>query len=466
MAITFKGGVHAAELKNTRRSRIERMPAPALVTIPLSQHIGASAQPLVKVGDKVDMGQPIGDAPGLCCTVHSSVSGRVRELKTTFTPKGESVQNVIIENDGEDRLYGGIAPFSKKLHDTTADEIIAVIRSAGITGLGGAAFPTHAKISSSLGKVKHIYINCCECEPYITANHRLLLEDPAAVLNGTKILMKALGLRRADIAIEDNKLDAVTKLEKLTADSDLFRIHVLRTKYPQGDERQLIYALTGLEIPTGKLPADVGCVVFNAETAAAVYNAFARGMPLIERIVTVDGDCVKKPMNLSVRIGTPIIDVLNFCGGLKKPLSKLVTGGPMMGMAQWDINAPVTKTVNAILALSKANNGLSDEEPACIRCGRCVEVCPMRLMPSYFAAYAAAGDLETCEKFDVMSCVECGACSYICPGNVPIVQYNHMAKVKIKEMRQTMQAAKEAASTDAANVKETAEEGGSENGKR
>nr|MBQ4320182.1 electron transport complex subunit RsxC [Clostridia bacterium] len=446
---TFKGGVKVAELKNTRRSSIVRMTPPQVLVIPLTQHIGRPAQACVKPGDTVDMGQPIGIMPEgeLGGIVHSSVSGRVTEIRSATTPSGDTIQHVVIENDFEDRLWSGVTPFTKRLQDTTADEIIEVIKNAGITGMGGAMFPTHEKTRTSLGRVKHLFINCAECEPYITANHRLLLEQPEAVLGGTKILLKAFGLRHADIAVEDNKLDVANLLDKLTVSTDLFRIRVMKTKYPQGDERQLIYALIGVEVPTGKFPADVGCVVFNAETAAAVYNAFAAGMPMIERIVTVDGDCIKKPMNLSVRIGTPFSEVIKYCGGLKRPIVKLISGGPMMGSAQWDIDTPVIKGTNGIIALSKKQTETIPETAACIRCGRCVGVCPMHLMPTYFAAYAAAGELEMCEKFDVMSCVECGACSYVCPGSVPIVQYNRMAKAKLREMKQTMQTAREAAST-------------------
>jgi len=446
---TFKGGVKVAEYKNTKRSKIVKMTPPLILTIPLTQHIGKPAQPCVKPGDIVDMAQPVGIMPDgeLGAPVHSSVSGKVLEIRSAYTPSGSTVQHVVIENDFEDRLWKGIVPFDKKLHDTTPEEIIEVIKNAGITGMGGAMFPTHAKIQSALGNVKHMFINCAECEPYITANHRLLLEQPMAVLNGTKILLKAFGLRHADIAVEDNKIDVANLLDKLTVSTDLFRIKVMKTKYPQGDERQIIYALTGVEVPTGKFPADVGCVVFNAETAAAVYNAFASGMPMIERIVTVDGDCVKKPMNLSVRIGTPFSEVIRYCGGFKRPLAKLISGGPMMGSAQWDVNAPVIKGTSAVIALSKRQLEKIPDTAACIRCGRCVGVCPMHLMPTYFAAYAAAGELDMCEKFDIMSCVECGACSYVCPGNVPIVQYNRMAKAKIREMKQTMQTAREAAST-------------------
>ena len=256
MAFTFRGGVHIDENKNTRRCQVEKMPPPAKVTIPMSQHIGAPCLPLVKAGDKVDRGQIIGDvAAGLGCPVHASVSGTVDKIVEITTPAGSRVKAVTIISDGEMRLFPELKPFEKRLTDTTGDEIISIVRRAGISGMGGATFPTYAKIQSAVGKVKHMFINCAECEPYITANHRLLLENPAAVINGAKILLKALGLRSCDIAVEDNKADAIEKLEKMTADSELVNIAVLKTKYPQGDERQLIYAMTGIELPAEKLPA-------------------------------------------------------------------------------------------------------------------------------------------------------------------------------------------------------------------
>ncbi|MBR6708089.1 MAG: RnfABCDGE type electron transport complex subunit C, partial [Clostridia bacterium] len=353
MAYTFRGGCHVAEHKNTRRCQIEKMPAPKQVSIPLSQHIGVHAKPLVSVGDYVYRGQVIGDVDaGLGCPVHASVSGKVIALDTRNNANAQPIVHVVIENDEQMTLDPSICPHPRKLSETSTEEIIEIIRRAGISGMGGATFPTYAKIQSALGKVERLIVNCAECEPYITANHRLLLENPEAVVNGTKILLKALGLRHADIAVEDNKLDAINRLEAVVAGSRLIAIRKMKTKYPQGDERQLIYALTGRELPAGKLPADVGCVIFNAETCAAVFSAFAYGMPLIERIVTVDGDCIVNPKNLLVPIGTPCLDVINACGGLRRSPHKLIFGGPMMGAAQWDIQAPVTKGVSAILVFS------------------------------------------------------------------------------------------------------------------
>ena len=433
MPFTFKGGIHIDEHKNTRRSQIRRMPAPAEVFIPLLQHIGAPCEPCVKAGDRVLRGQIIGRPNGLGVPVHSSVSGTVKEICVRHDARGRAVQTVRIENDGENTLAPTVRPYVGSLAEAKSEDIIAIIKNAGICGMGGAGFPSYAKIESAVGKAEVLIINCAECEPYITANHRLLLENPASVVNGTKILLKALGISRAVIAIEDNKLDAANKIEELIAEEEMIEVKVLKTKYPQGDERQLIYVITGKQLPAGKLPADVGAVIFNTETTASVYQAFAHGMPLIERTVTVDGDCINNPKNVLVPIGTPVSALIEFCGGYRKEPKKLVNGGPMMGSALWDTDSPVTKTTSAILALSKKASYSLREDYACIRCGKCVSVCPMRLMPIYLAQYSKAGNLERCEEFDVSSCIECGSCTYTCPGQVPIVQLIRVAKGKIRE---------------------------------
>lgn len=444
MSYTFHGGLHINEHKNTRRCQVEKMPAPKFVSIPMSQHIGAPATPTVKPGDTVDRGQVIGVVEaGLGAPVHSSVSGRVKEIIEKNSATAQKIRTVVIENDGEDRLSPDIVPWTKPLAETTTDEIIEIVRKAGISGMGGATFPTYAKLKSALGKVDTIIVNCAECEPYITANHRLLLENPDAVIGGLKILLKAFSLREGTIAVEDNKLDAINLLEEHLVGSDLIKVKVLKTKYPQGDERQIIYALTGKELPAGKLPADVGCCVFNAETCAAIFNAFAYGMPLIERIVTVDGDCIKTPKNLSVPLGTSYLDLIECCGGLTREPKKIISGGPMMGFAQWDISGVVTKGTSAILAFSEDVENESGLAATCIRCGRCVRGCPMHLMPSYLAMFSMQGKLDMAESFDVISCVECGTCSYNCPGHVPIVQYIRAAKGQIGDRRRAEKAALE-----------------------
>ncbi len=464
MALTFHGGIHIHEHKETARCMIEKLPPPQSVAIPMLQHIGAPAKPIVKPGDIVDKGQVIGVVEtGLGCPVHASISGKVTGFGERYTAAGVKIQIVQIENDFEDRLAPDIKPWEKKLSDTTTDEIIEIVRKAGISGLGGATFPTHAKIKSALGKVEHIIVNCAECEPYITANHRLLLEQPDSVINGLKILMKAFSLRKGEIAVEDNKPDAIDKLRERLAGSDLIRVSELETKYPQGDERQLIYALTGKELPAGKLPADVGCCVFNAETCAAVFRAFAEGMPLIERVVTVSGDCVKNPKNVLVPLGTAYSDLLEFCGGLTRTPQKLICGGPMMGNARWDFDNPVSKGTSAMLVLSGKQYPRNEQKPTCIRCGRCVRACPMRLMPNYLASFAKQGRLAEAEEFDIMSCIECGSCSYSCPGHVHIVQYIRAAKGQINDHKRAMAAALANSQTNSA---ERSDKNGSEAGSK
>ncbi|MBR6645683.1 MAG: electron transport complex subunit RsxC [Clostridia bacterium] len=438
MAFTFNGGTHPKENKNTREKKIVRLTPPALVSIPLSQHIGAPCRALVKPGDKVLKGQMIGDVENaLGVPVHASVSGTVKQIISKRMPDDRVIENIIIENDFEDTLSPDIVPCEKTIKELTTDEIVEAVRRAGISGMGGATFPTYAKIASAAGKVHTMIINCCECEPYICANHRLMLENPSGIIGGAVILMKALGLRTCDIAIEDNKMDAVAVMEREISKKDpsMFNIRVMKTKYPQGDERQLIFALKYIEIPTGKLPADVGCIVFNAETCYSVYRALTEGMPLVERIVTVDGDCIAKPKNVLAPIGASYMDLIDFCGGLKATPKKIINGGPMMGTAQWDIYGSVTKGTSAVLVLSDRTAAPYTSDGMCIHCGKCVSVCPMHLYPSYFAMFTRADDFEECKKYDIMSCVECGSCTYGCPGGVPIVQLIRSAKVRVRAMK-------------------------------
>lgn len=433
MLKTFKSGLHVPEFKNTKKSPIKDFLAPKIVSVPMQQHIGAPATPKVSKGDRVYVGQMIGNFDsGLSCPVHASVSGTVLDIeyRPSYTGYGKTA-HVIIENDFSDTVHPDIKPYPGKLSEASTEEIIEIVKNAGISGMGGAAFPTYAKIASAVGKAKDIIINCAECEPYITANHRLMLEEPDRLIGGVRILMKALGLSHAILAVEDNKKDAAEVLSKKLALDLSIEVAVLKTKYPQGDERQLIYALKGVELPAGKLPADVGCVIFNAETCAAVYIAFTTGIPLIHKIVTVDGDAICEPKNIRVPIGTSYKDIFDFCGGTKDNISRIISGGPMMGASQWDYNAVVMKNTSAILVLSEEHDITIAENSSCIHCGKCVSVCPMHLMPNYLAAFAKADNMEMCEKFNILSCVECGCCTYICPGRVPIVQHIRNKKVQI-----------------------------------
>ena len=442
MAKTFKGGIHVPDEKNTKNLPITEFPAPKTVSIPMQQHIGAPATPLVKKGDAVCVGQIIGRFDnGLSCPVHASVSGTVKdiEMRNSYTGYGKTA-HVIIENDFLDTVADTVKPYSGELKDATPEEIIEIVKEAGISGMGGAAFPTHAKISSAIGKAKDVIVNCAECEPYITANHRLMLEEPERIVGGVKILLKALGLDHAIFAIEDNKKDAAEKMCEHIAGEDGLEVALLKTKYPQGDERQLIYALKGIELPAGKLPADVGCVIFNAETCAAVHTAFTTGMPLIKRIVTIDGDAINEPKNIRIPLGTSYEDVFEFCGGVKENISRIISGGPMMGAAQWDYNSVIMKNTSAILVFSEEKDRTIVENASCIHCGKCVSVCPMHLMPNYLAAFSKADNDEMCEKFNLMSCVECGCCTYNCPGRVPIVQHIRNKKAQIVALRKKLAA--------------------------
>ncbi len=426
---TFRGGTHLREHKDTAVLQTVRLPDPESVSIPLSQHIGVHAKPVVAKGDYVKIGQVIGEVEGgLGCPVHASVSGTVREIVTRYNAMGTPVQNVVIDSDGQQVTHESIHPTGRKLENTSTEEIVEIVRRAGISGLGGATFPTYAKIQSAVGKVQTVIINCAECEPYITANHRLLLERGGAVIQGLEILMHALGVREGILAIEDNKPDAIASLQKALEQRSDIRVAVMKTKYPQGDERQLIYALFHREVPAGKLPADVGCMIVNAETSAAISRAFYRGIPLVSRIVTVTGDCVKEPKNVRSPLGASYRDLIDFCGGCTKPPKKIVSGGPMMGQAQWDMDAPVTKGTSAILVFSEEYDRINTEHSPCIHCGCCVAHCPMHLMPNYLAQYAQARKYDEAAKLNVMSCVECGTCSYNCPAGVQIVQYIRVAK--------------------------------------
>ena len=432
---TFKGGLALPEYKNTKDQKIEYFASPETLCIPMNQHVGRPARPIVVPGEHVRRGQRIALADGeLSADIHTAVSGTVTGIQTKTDASGRSVLHVVIQNDFQNELFETVKPVDKRISEMSSTEIIEIVKNAGIVGMGGAMFPTHVKLASAVGRTERLIINCAECEPYLTSNHRLLLENTAAIIGGTKIIMRALGVYHADFAVENNKRNAIAKLKQLCKGRpDLFNVHSLKTKYPQGDERQLIYALYRKKLPVGKLPIDAGCVVFNAETVFAIYNAFAKGMPLCERVVTVDGDCISNPKCIRVPIGTPYIDLFRFCGGLCKVPREIICGGPMMGVSQWDAETPVIKGTTGVLAFSGFQNQTQTRVPTCIRCGRCVNICPMRLMPNYLVSYAKSGDTKTCRALYAQSCVECGLCSYYCPGDMPIVQYIRIIKAKIKE---------------------------------
>lgn len=434
MAHSFRGGIHPDPHKETTAGRaIEALPAPPTVQIPMSMHIGVPAEPLVKAGEHVKMGQKIGDTDAFVSVpVHATVSGTVKSVGMALHPNGARVMSVIIENDGQDELE----PLARAMEwqMMTQDEMIALIREAGIVGHGGAAFPTHVKIRSALGKVDTMIINAAECEPYITSDHRVMLEYADDVVAGIRILLRIFSRIRCIIAVENNKPDAVESLRRAIGADNRIKIDLLKTKYPQGGEKQLIRAVTGREVPPGKLPADAGCVVFNVDTVAAINRAFTQGLPDIQRVVTVSGSAITTPKNLLVRVGTPLSALVAACGGYREEPQKMVMGGPMMGVAQFSDEVPVIRGTNAFLAFSE-NEDRRVDDPVCIRCGRCVQVCPMRLLPTYLYLYASHDMWDECERMHVADCMECGACTFECPGSLHLTQMFRVAKAKAMELR-------------------------------
>ncbi|MBQ3182343.1 MAG: RnfABCDGE type electron transport complex subunit C [Clostridia bacterium] len=415
MALTFKGGVYIPQNKNTQAKETRIFGSPKTVCIPVPE----SCTPTVKKGDRVDIGQVIGEvAGGMGCPVHASISGTV-----TAVENKENIDYITIGNDGEERISTDVKPYDGSFDDLSFEDIVDTVRRAGI--------PAYKDIQEAKGKADTLIVNCVESEPYLIATHRLLVEELDSVLGGMKILLKALGLRTADIAIDDNKPDTVRIIREKTKDGGYADIKVVKSKYPQTDDRVLVYAVADREISAGKAAVDVGCAVFDARTCADIYNAFVYGMPLIRCSVTVDGDCVKEPCCVRCPIGTSFSELIDFCGGALSEIKYLINGDPMTGEAQGDIDTPVTKDSVAVLAFSDKLNPSYGQPSACIRCGRCVSACPMRLMPNYLAVFASEGRYDLCKKYDVMSCIECGVCSYVCPGNMPITQLNREAKERV-----------------------------------
>ena len=432
MALTFRGGSHVREYKNTRNCPIETMPAPEKVYISMAQHIGAPCAPLVQCGEHVLRGQCIGAVTtGLGCPVHASVSGTVCSIAEKTTPSGAKVCYVTIENDGQNQIDPALQPYNGKISALTPEQIIETVRQAGICGMGGAMFPTHVKISSGIGKVDTIIINAAECEPYITADDRLCREYPEEVISGLRVIMKILGLQKAHIAMEDNKPEAARALKRALAGQTDIVVDVLPAKYPQGAEKQLIYAVTGREVPSGGLPAAVGCAVFNSATCKAIHDAVYLGMPLVKRVVTVSGDIALDPKNLLVCIGTPFLALMDSVGNSENPY-KVLSGGPMMGVTQYDLMVPVIKGVNAVTILGRKNRFAVDE-PRCLRCGKCIEACPMRLMPVLMYKAMQTGSTDEMKAVNLMDCIECGCCAYVCPASVPLVLGFRAGKQRLRD---------------------------------
>ena len=425
--LTFRGGVHPDDNKEYTSSKpIEELAVPKELAFPLSQHIGAPCVPCVAVGDHVKMGQKIADSEAfISAPIFSSVSGTVKAIEKRGVHNGSEVDSIIIENDYEDAMDESIIPIDYT--EISPDQIPMLVREAGIVGMGGAAFPTHVKLMPPENcKIDTVIVNGAECEPYLTSDHRVMLETPEEVITGLKIILYRFGITNGHIAIEENKPDAIALMEKL-CENEGITVDTLKKKYPQGGEKQLIYAVTKRKVPVGKLPADVGAVVINVDTCSAIGRKFMYGTPLVRRIITVYGTPFEKNGNFRVRLGTPIDYIIEQIGGFKKTPKKVIVGGPMMGVAQFRLDIPVIKANSSILALTEEEAHIPPEDP-CIRCGKCVEHCPMKLMPLYLQSFSDKGDMESCEKYNVTACIECGCCSYGCPSKRNLVQSIRVAK--------------------------------------
>ena len=455
MKHSFFGGVHPAGHKeSTRRKPIAPLDqAPEQVVIPVLMSPHGQAEPLVHPGDRVQMGQPLtrGVDGGVC--VHASVSGRVAAVEERPHPWGGTALAVVLENDGEDTPFDG-CPKPLAAEEVTLEQLVDRTRWAGIAGMGGGAYPTHRKLAQAARKIDTLIVNAAECEPYITADHRLMLERGEAVLGGVSFIMKALGLQTATIGIEGNKLDAVEHLKSLLPADSGIHIETLKTRYPQGAEKQLVQAVSGRQVPSGKLPADAGCCIFNLNTTCAIYRAVYTGMPVVNKIVTVSGSGVIDPKNIECPIGTPITKLFDACGGLKDETYKLIMGGPMMGLAQYDVDVTVGKGTGAMLAFADKEEQYV-EDPQCIRCGKCVGVCPIRLEPVFMYKYLMKGDVDTWQNvLHGMDCIECGACTYTCPARLPLTHAFRLGKQEVNNARMAAKAKAEAEAKAAAEKKE------------
>lgn len=431
--MTFKGGVHPVEGKDLSKDKPTRelLPKGELV-YPVSQHIGAPAKPVVAVGDVVLKGQMIAEAGGfVSAPIHASVSGTVKAIEPRRVPTGDMVNSIVIESDGE---------FKEVEYQTVDDvdalsgeEIIAKVRDAGVVGMGGAGFPTHVKLSpKEPDKIDTIIVNGAECEPYLTSDYRIMLDESEKLIGGLKIILKLFPNAKGYIAIENNKPECIAKLQELTKDESRIEVATLLTKYPQGGERQLIYAVTHREINSKMLPADAGCIVDNVETVVSVYNAVKLGKPVMNRVFTVTGDAVADPCNFEFAIGTSFQELLDAAGGFKEQPEKIISGGPMMGFAMFGLDVPTTKTTSALLCMTKDEVAAAENiATACINCGRCVEACPEQIVPSRLSKFAQHGDMASFEKWHGMECVECGSCSFICPAKRPLAQYIKTMKKQI-----------------------------------
>ena len=445
---TFRGGVHPFEGKELSMDRAVTVlkPTSGEMVYPLSQHIGAPAKAIVKVGDEVLVGQKIAEAGGfISAVVVSSVSGKVKKIEPRVTAGGAKSISIVIENDG---LYTAVEGLGEDRDATklSKQEIRDIVREAGIVGLGGAGFPTNVKLTpKDESKIDYVIVNGAECEPYLTCDYRMMIEEPERLVGGLKVMLQLFENAKAVIGIENNKPKAIEKLRALVKDEPKITVEPLRTKYPQGGERSLIYAVTGREINSSMLPADAGCVVDNVNTVMAIYDAVCKQTPILERVITVTGDAVKEPQNFKVRTGMNYNDIIEAAGGFVGEPKKILSGGPMMGQAMYTTDVPVTKNSSSLTCFLEDEVEKNPESP-CIRCGRCGEVCPEFLVPVLMMQTCMAGNSEGYEKLYGMECIECGSCSYICPARRPLTQAFKQMKRRIGEERRQKAAAEKAAS--------------------
>lgn len=450
MSGTFKGGVHPDDAKIKTRSKALITPAPpSMVVLPVRQHIGAPSKVIVEKGQAVKKGQMVAEPGGFVSVpVHASISGEVKAIEPRLSPAGIKVQSVVIESDGKDEWYEGCNT-EKSVSSMTPEEMREAVSTAGIVGLGGAAFPTHVKLSPPKDKsIDTVILNGVECEPYATCDHRLMLERPEDIVAGLKILMTILGCTSAYIGIEKNKPDAIKVMREKLKGVKGAKVSGLKVKYPQGGEKQLIYSLTKRKVPAGGLPMDVGCVVQNVGTALAVYEAIAYGIPLIQRAVTITGNGVKEPVNIMARLGVTFDQLIEIAGGYTDKIAKLIMGGPMMGISQYTDDVPVVKGTSCLLALEEDEADTGLEQP-CISCGMCVDVCPMKLVPTTLAQFVEHERWDEVKEYRALDCIECGCCTYICPAKRRLVENIKFGKAKLAEVRAKIEAEKKAAAEKA-----------------
>ena len=443
----FKGGVHPLSKTHhgktlSENAPLRRISPPDELIYPLSQHIGAPCKPVVAKGDDVKIGQKIAEAAGyVSANIYASVSGTVKDIKMHPNGVGINAMCIIVENDKQDRVDNSVQPWAP-ISELSGEDIMRAVKEAGLAGMGGAAFPSHVKLAVPQDKqVDTLILNGVECEPYLTSDHQLMLNMHDQIVYGAEAAMKALNVKKCIIAIENNKPDAIKAMKKAAAGNSGIEVAGLPVKYPQGAEKQLIYALTKREVPSGGLPADAGAVVMNVGTAAALAIKLTTGMPLVERIVTVSGEGINTPSNLLVKLGTKFSDLIEACDGLNQGCVKVLSGGPMMGITVTDLDAVVVKGTSGIVALTEEFTGPKAESP-CIHCGRCVSVCPMRLLPLRIDAAVRIDDVENTELYGAMDCIECGACTYICPAKRQLTQSCRLGKIAIRKKAEAEKARK------------------------